>query len=115
MSNYFTQEYQLAPLVEDLYAVIEKHCGNPTQPWKLSSSAVDARNAMMAALILWAAFNKRGVQNKTADKLGITRTTLSRILKSNKYIFPVAEPLFNRDPTRDMYALKCKMGLVKRD
>jgi DNA-binding NtrC family response regulator len=111
MTNYFQQEYQLDPLVEDLYAVLEKHCGNPTQPWKLASKATDAEEAMLAALIIWAALAKRGVQISTSEKLGITRTTLTRRIRDNKYLSPVAEPLFDRDPMRDMLALKCKMGL----
>jgi DNA-binding NtrC family response regulator len=111
MTNYFQQEYQLDPLVEDLYAVLEKHCGNPTQMFKLTANAHDIQDAVMAALIIWAALAKRGVQTDTSERLKINRNTLRKHIRNNKYLAVVCEPLFNRDPMRDMLALKCKMGL----
>jgi DNA-binding protein Fis len=109
---YFKQEYQLDPLVEDLYAVIEKHVG-PTNGMKRVSIDYDnMHDALRAALIIYATLSggNRQSQLGCSDRLGINRNTLRKNLRGNKYLEPLAYALFPVGK-QDLYALKCKMGL----
>jgi len=115
MSNYFPQEYQLAPLVEDLYAVIEKHLGPASGLKRVSVDYDDIHDATRAALIIYATLSggNRQSQLGCANRLGINRNTLRKNLRANKYLEPLAYALF--PPVKqDLYALKCKMGLASR-
>jgi DNA-binding protein Fis len=109
---YFKQEYKLDPLVEDLFAVLEKHCG-PTNGMKRVSIDYDnMHDALRAALIIYATLSggNRQSQLGCSGRLGINRNTLRKNLRHNKYLEPLTYALFPATK-QDLYALKCKMGL----
>jgi hypothetical protein len=106
------QDRFLEPLVEDLYAVIEKHCGDPTSYHKLDGNHHKIHFATMAALIIWAAMASKCNKVKASNKIGINRNTLHMHMKNNKYIEPVKDLIFDKDNIF-MDVLKCRMGLNK--
>ena len=115
MSNYFKQEYQLAPLVEDLYAVLEKHLGQTNTFKRVVFDNNDVQDAFRAATVIYTVLSSgnRQSQSYCSERLDINRNTLRKNLRLNKYLEPLSYALFPSRP-QDLYALKCKMGLVKR-
>jgi DNA-binding protein Fis len=111
---YFKQEYQLDPLVEDLYAVIEKHVGPTNGIKRVSTDFHNMHDALSAALVIYATLSGGNRQSQLACsyRLGINRNTLRKNLRGNKYLEPLAYALFPAT-RQDLYALKCKMGLVR--
>ena len=111
MSNYFEHEYKLSPLVEDIYALINKHYGNPLGYKKLKGDKEDLFQAVNAALIIWGALAAKGTQLGASEKLGINRNTVRKMIKNNKYLEPVRSDLFKTNDY-DAYAMKNKMRLA---
>ena len=104
---------KLEPLVEDLYGIIERYCGNPLAPYKLKGNERDLHYAMMAALIIWSGFASRGSQTLSAEKIKVNRNTIRKHLRENKYLEPINGIIFgNRQ--NNFHIIKHQLGLENR-
>ena len=101
---------EVSPIVKELYALMEKHYGDPTGFKKLRYTKKDFNDVFAATKIIWGALAAKGIQWDAAIKLDMNRNTIRKHCKQNPYLKPIKTSLFKTSDF-DTSEVKSKLEL----